>query len=197
MTLQQLTYSGVFEAITMSAEACMAHGTPHRSAAEHVEIFLFFFLLFVSGFSLCFSYLPVSMLLSRVLPPCLSHLLCSRKQGFPFRLSHEDFYKRFKCILPKKTWPNHKTACVELIAAMGQDVSLVQMGVTKVGRTAVRTRMHARAHGRHHQSGSRSHHTLTSTFVIFPRVPFSSAAGAVPCRRAQEHGAQAKRQCNN
>ena len=55
-----------------------------------------------------------------------------RKQGFPFRLTHQDFMKRFKCIMPKKTWPNHKQACVELIQAMGQDTNAVQMGLTKV-----------------------------------------------------------------
>lgn len=56
-----------------------------------------------------------------------------RKQGFPFRLSHEDFTKRFKCILPKKSWGSKwKEASLELIAAMGQDLKLVQMGVTKV-----------------------------------------------------------------
>lgn len=55
-----------------------------------------------------------------------------RKQGFPFRLTHENFMKRFKCIMPKKTWPNHKQACTELIQAMGMDLQAVQMGVTKV-----------------------------------------------------------------
>lgn len=72
MCLQQLTYSGVFEAITI------------------------------------------------------------RKQGFPFRFTHLEFVKRFKCLTPKKTYPNAKEGCVELIKLMGQDLNLVQMGVTKV-----------------------------------------------------------------
>jgi len=72
MTLQQLTYSGVFEAITI------------------------------------------------------------RKQGFPFRHTHENFMKRFKAILPKKKWASHKEACVDLIKTMGLDTTQVQIGVTMV-----------------------------------------------------------------
>jgi hypothetical protein len=87
---------------------------------------------------------------------------------------------------------------------MGQDVSLVQMGVTKVRRTAERSSAERNAplarmprHAPRARHPPRSHHSLTSTFVIFPRVPFSSAAGAVPRGRAQEHGAQAKREWDN
>lgn len=55
-----------------------------------------------------------------------------RKKGFPFRLSHEDFAKRYKPVWPKKTWASYKLACADLIKAMKQKAEEVQMGVSKV-----------------------------------------------------------------
>jgi len=55
-----------------------------------------------------------------------------RKQGFPFRLTHEQFMKRFRCLAPKTSWPNHKAACEDLIKRMGQDTKNVQIGISKV-----------------------------------------------------------------
>jgi myosin-5 len=58
-----------------------------------------------------------------------------RKSGFPFRYTHSDFRKRYQCVLGagnRRTWPNDKQACLDLIAEMKQDVKQVQIGVTRV-----------------------------------------------------------------
>lgn len=53
-----------------------------------------------------------------------------RKQGFPFRYTHEQFRKRFKCIMPKKTWPNDKGTILLYCFCMCQcNRSIVGLGV--------------------------------------------------------------------
>eukprot|EP00466_Bigelowiella_natans_P001656 jgi/Bigna1/41654/e_gw1.55.12.1 len=41
-----------------------------------------------------------------------------RKQGFPFRYTHENFVKRFKCIDQKRNWGRGKSACRALLDHM-------------------------------------------------------------------------------
>lgn len=178
----------------------------HRSTAKaQSQLVCFFFLLLCVRILTYFFFFP--FFLSLLAPLSRPSLLVSpsRKQGFPFRLSHEDFFKRFKCILPKKTWPNHKAACIELIGAMGQDTTLVQMGVTKVATTGRSQRTRARPHV--HSPRPLLWIALTLAHIQhLSRVCLSfrpffflilSTAGALPRRRTQEHGAQAKRQCDN
>jgi myosin heavy subunit len=57
-----------------------------------------------------------------------------RKQGFPFRLTHYDFFQRYKCLFPNThRWgTNHVDNCKTLIAEMKQDLRVVQIGTTKV-----------------------------------------------------------------
>jgi hypothetical protein len=55
-----------------------------------------------------------------------------RRQGFPYRLSHIDFYRRYKVISPHQTWGNVKEACEGLIHLMRLNTRLVQIGVSRV-----------------------------------------------------------------
>ena len=57
-----------------------------------------------------------------------------RKQGFPFRLTHADFYLRYKCLFPNThRWSaNNIENCKTLIQEMKQSFQLVQIGTTKV-----------------------------------------------------------------
>jgi len=57
-----------------------------------------------------------------------------RKQGFPFRLTHVEFFQRYKCLFPNThRWSSNVVEnCKTLIAHMGQDLSKVQIGTTKV-----------------------------------------------------------------
>ena len=57
-----------------------------------------------------------------------------RKQGFPFRLTHREFWLRYKCIMPR-THPwgkNMVQNCRFLIDEMKQDTSAVQIGQTRL-----------------------------------------------------------------
>jgi len=69
-----------------------------------------------------------------------------RQTGFPFRLTHEDFYKRYKSIIredppdiSKKEW---KKYCEMILKKMGEkkDMTNIQLGVTKVLYRAVQYR---------------------------------------------------------
>ena len=69
-----------------------------------------------------------------------------RQTGFPFRLTHEDFYKRYKSLIredppdiSKKQW---KKYCEAILKKMGEkkDMSNIQLGVTKVLYRAVQYR---------------------------------------------------------
>lgn len=57
-----------------------------------------------------------------------------RKQGFPFRLTHMMFFKRYKCVMgDSKRWGNnYKQNCAELIQHMGLSTEAVQIGTTMV-----------------------------------------------------------------
>lgn len=58
-----------------------------------------------------------------------------RKMGFPFRYTHIQFWKRFKCIFPpEEPWsPGDMVAnCKKLIEKMNQSTSVVQIGRTRV-----------------------------------------------------------------
>ena len=56
-----------------------------------------------------------------------------RKSGFPFRYTHSDFVKRFKCIMPPKTtFPSDIAGCRTLIKEMGQTEDKVQIGKSRV-----------------------------------------------------------------
>mmetsp|Transcript_41208 Transcript_41208/g.68864 ORF Transcript_41208/g.68864 Transcript_41208/m.68864 type:complete len:1215 (-) Transcript_41208:481-4125(-) len=56
-----------------------------------------------------------------------------RKKGFPFRLPHVEFYKHYRCILPKKKdWPaDNKEKCRIIEKKLGME------GKLKMGRTMV------------------------------------------------------------
>jgi myosin heavy subunit len=59
-----------------------------------------------------------------------------RKHGFPFRLSHLDFFQRYKCVLPQNhPWTgNHVTDSQKLLAEMGIPVGVngVQIGRSRI-----------------------------------------------------------------
>jgi myosin heavy subunit len=57
-----------------------------------------------------------------------------RKKGFPFRLTHQRFWKRYKCVMgDTKTWPaDMKANCKTLIGEMKQSLQEVQIGTTMV-----------------------------------------------------------------
>ena len=57
-----------------------------------------------------------------------------RKHGFPFRMTHAEFFQRYKCIFPHthKWSPNVIDNCKALIAEMKQDLKSVQIGTTRV-----------------------------------------------------------------
>lgn len=55
-----------------------------------------------------------------------------RKSGFPFREKHIDFMKKYKCVIPKKKWSSHITACKELVTAMKCNEANVQIGKSLV-----------------------------------------------------------------
>mmetsp|Transcript_31812 Transcript_31812/g.77526 ORF Transcript_31812/g.77526 Transcript_31812/m.77526 type:complete len:1662 (+) Transcript_31812:33-5018(+) len=55
-----------------------------------------------------------------------------RKKGFPFRLTHQEFFKHFRCIMPKEKWSgDYISRCQKLAKKM--DVA----GKLKFGRTMV------------------------------------------------------------
>eukprot|EP00468_Gymnochlora_sp_CCMP2014_P013783 CAMPEP_0167752288 /NCGR_PEP_ID=MMETSP0110_2-20121227/7052_1 /TAXON_ID=629695 /ORGANISM="Gymnochlora sp., Strain CCMP2014" /LENGTH=1575 /DNA_ID=CAMNT_0007637881 /DNA_START=440 /DNA_END=5167 /DNA_ORIENTATION=- len=53
-----------------------------------------------------------------------------RKQGFPFRYTHDLFVKRFKCIDQKRNWGKGKSACHSLLKAM--KIKNAQVGERRV-----------------------------------------------------------------
>eukprot|EP00472_Partenskyella_glossopodia_P009453 CAMPEP_0197517112 /NCGR_PEP_ID=MMETSP1318-20131121/2083_1 /TAXON_ID=552666 /ORGANISM="Partenskyella glossopodia, Strain RCC365" /LENGTH=1597 /DNA_ID=CAMNT_0043066413 /DNA_START=40 /DNA_END=4833 /DNA_ORIENTATION=+ len=53
-----------------------------------------------------------------------------RKQGYPFRYTHENFLKRFKCIDQKRNWGNGKKGCFALLKEM--KVNEAQVGERRV-----------------------------------------------------------------
>jgi len=57
-----------------------------------------------------------------------------RKHGFPFRMTHHEFWQRYKCIKPNNfQWSkNMIDNCKLLIQEMGQDLKNVQIGATRV-----------------------------------------------------------------
>jgi myosin heavy subunit len=57
-----------------------------------------------------------------------------RKQGFPFRLTHADFNKQFRCVAPEHVLgiKDHKKCCQILIDAMDLDQEHIQLGFSKV-----------------------------------------------------------------
>jgi len=56
-----------------------------------------------------------------------------RKQGFPFRLTHNEFFRRYKCLFKDKQWDNRVIEnCKFLINSMGLDLTQVQIGSTRV-----------------------------------------------------------------
>ena len=57
-----------------------------------------------------------------------------RKHGFPFRMTHHEFWQRYKCIFPHNhKWSGNVVAdCKTLIGEMKQDLSQVQIGTTRV-----------------------------------------------------------------
>ncbi len=56
-----------------------------------------------------------------------------RKQGFPFRYTHAEFVKRFKCIVsPKTVFRDFKADCKMLIETMKEDLTKVQIGKSRV-----------------------------------------------------------------
>ena len=57
-----------------------------------------------------------------------------RKHGFPFRLTHLEFFQRYKCIFPHThRWSGNVVGdCKTLIGEMKQDLNDVQIGTTRV-----------------------------------------------------------------
>jgi hypothetical protein len=57
-----------------------------------------------------------------------------RKQGYPFRLTHFDFFQRYKCIYPQsQRWSNNAIDnCKILLQEMKQDLKVVQIGTTRI-----------------------------------------------------------------
>ena len=57
-----------------------------------------------------------------------------RKHGFPFRMTHAEFFQRYKCIFPHThRWgANAVDNCKTLIAEMKMDLNNVQIGTTRV-----------------------------------------------------------------
>ena len=86
-----------------------------------------------------------------------------RKQGFPFRLTHFDFFQRYKCIYPNThRWgANHVENCKTLIAEMKQDLKTVQIGTTK---------------GQQERTGSGC--DQTTPFCLSHRLSFVISAGS-------------------
>jgi len=55
-----------------------------------------------------------------------------RKQGFPFRLKHDIFAKRYNCIIGDPSFSDAKAGCQNIIRDVKLDSKNVQMGVTLV-----------------------------------------------------------------
>jgi myosin heavy subunit len=56
-----------------------------------------------------------------------------RKSGYPFRYTHVEFFKRFKCLRPKEAWDKDaKKNCAKLISLMQMDPAEVQIGQSRV-----------------------------------------------------------------
>lgn len=55
-----------------------------------------------------------------------------RRQGFPFRLTHEKFYKRYRCLEPSVKGTNWLNNCKELIKKIPCDLKELQIGSTMV-----------------------------------------------------------------
>jgi myosin heavy subunit len=57
-----------------------------------------------------------------------------RKQGYPFRLTHREFWLRYKCIMPQThQWSGNVLDNVRfLVREMKQDANAVQIGTTKI-----------------------------------------------------------------
>jgi len=56
-----------------------------------------------------------------------------RKQGYPFRLTHAEFFRRYKCLFKDKHWDNRAIEnCKFLISSMGLTTTEVQIGQTRV-----------------------------------------------------------------
>ena len=53
-----------------------------------------------------------------------------RKSGFPFRLKHEDFVKRYKAVVATVKFDDFKSGAEQLIKTMGIDLDQVQLGKT-------------------------------------------------------------------
>jgi len=55
-----------------------------------------------------------------------------RRQGYPFRLSHEKFFKRYRCLVPSIKGSNWLANCHELIKKIPCDLTALQVGHTMV-----------------------------------------------------------------
>ena len=56
-----------------------------------------------------------------------------RKQGFPFRYTHTEFFKRYKCLQKDRQWDGRVIEnCKYLIQLMGLNLTDVQIGATRV-----------------------------------------------------------------
>ena len=62
-----------------------------------------------------------------------------RKSGYPFRLTHTDFFKRYKCIFPTThPWSNDVKANIPtLLQQMKQQYNTADLGAVQIGRTRV------------------------------------------------------------
>eukprot|EP00743_Colponemidia_sp_Colp-15_P007995 GILK01008660.1.p1 GENE.GILK01008660.1~~GILK01008660.1.p1 ORF type:complete len:2044 (+),score=493.00 GILK01008660.1:237-6368(+) len=55
-----------------------------------------------------------------------------RQKGFPFRLTHQKFIRRFRCLDPKANLRNDKRSCETLLKRLEEDVSKIQVGLSQV-----------------------------------------------------------------
>eukprot|EP01100_Stratorugosa_tubuloviscum_P007534 TRINITY_DN3124_c0_g1_i1.p1 TRINITY_DN3124_c0_g1~~TRINITY_DN3124_c0_g1_i1.p1 ORF type:complete len:1462 (-),score=863.00 TRINITY_DN3124_c0_g1_i1:229-4614(-) len=55
-----------------------------------------------------------------------------RQTGYPFRLTHLDFWKRYRLLAPQVKGANNKEMCQQILKSLSKDMSAVQVGLTKV-----------------------------------------------------------------
>uniref|UniRef100_A0A6B2KWF1 Myosin motor domain-containing protein n=1 Tax=Arcella intermedia TaxID=1963864 RepID=A0A6B2KWF1_9EUKA len=55
-----------------------------------------------------------------------------RRQGYPFRLTHERFYKRYRCLTPNIKGGNYLQNCREMLKTIQADLSGVQVGASMI-----------------------------------------------------------------